>query len=37
MTFYMGLAIAPASQDLQQWEEQGVWLKIWPKFLSELD
>ena len=22
---------------LQQWEEQGVWLKIWPKFLSELD
>ena len=22
---------------LQQWEEQGVWLKIWRKFLSELD
>ena len=22
---------------LQQWEEQSVWLKIWPKFLSELD
>ena len=22
---------------LQQWEEQGVWLKIRPKFLSELD
>ena len=22
---------------LQQWEEQGVWLKIWPKSLSELD
>ena len=22
---------------LQQWEEQGVWLKIWPKFLSQLD
>ena len=22
---------------LQQWEEQGVWLKIWPKLLSELD
>ena len=24
-------------QRLQQWEEQGVWLKIWRKFLSELD
>jgi len=22
---------------LQPWEEQGVWLQIWPKFLSELD
>ena len=22
---------------LKQWEEQGVWLKIWRKFLSELD
>jgi transposase len=22
---------------LQQWEEQGVWLRIWRKFLSELD
>lgn len=22
---------------LQQWEEQGVWLAIWRKFLSELD
>ncbi|WP_169853221.1 transposase [Anaerohalosphaera lusitana] len=22
---------------LQQWEEQGVWLKMWRKFLSELD
>jgi transposase len=22
---------------LQQWEEQGVWLQIWRKFLSELD
>ena len=22
---------------LQQWEEQGVWLKIWPKFMSQLD
>ena len=22
---------------LQQWEEQDVWPKIWPKFLSELD
>ena len=22
---------------LQQWEEQGVWLEIWRKFLSELD
>ena len=22
---------------LQQWEEQGLWLKIWRKFLSELD
>ena len=22
---------------LQQWEEQGVWLKLWPKFLSQLD
>jgi len=22
---------------LQPWEEQGVWLKIWPKFLSKLN
>lgn len=22
---------------LQEWEEQGVWLKLWRKFLSELD
>jgi transposase len=22
---------------LRQWEEQGVWLKIWRQFLSELD
>ena len=22
---------------LQQWGEQGVWLKIWPKFRSKLD
>ncbi len=22
---------------LQEWEEQGVWLRIWRKFLSELD
>lgn len=22
---------------LQQWEDQGVWLRIWRKFLSELD
>jgi len=22
---------------LQEWEEQGLWLKIWRKFLSELD
>jgi hypothetical protein len=22
---------------LQQWEQQGVWLEIWRKFLSELD
>ncbi|MDP6594377.1 MAG: transposase [Candidatus Poribacteria bacterium] len=22
---------------LQPWEEPGVWLKIWPKFLSELN
>jgi transposase len=22
---------------LQEWEEQGIWLKIWRKFLSELD
>ena len=22
---------------LQPWENQGVWLKMWPKFLSELD
>ena len=22
---------------LQPWEEPGVWLQIWPKFLSELD
>ena len=22
---------------LQPWEEPGVWLKIWPKFLSELE
>ena len=22
---------------LQQWEEKGVWLKIWRQFLSELD
>ena len=22
---------------LQQWEEQGVWLRIWRKFLSELE
>ena len=29
--------LAFAGQDYQQWEEQSVWLKIWPKFLSELD
>jgi transposase len=22
---------------LQEWEEQGIWLRIWRKFLSELD
>ncbi len=22
---------------LQEWEEQGIWLKVWRKFLSELD